>query len=102
MIGWEIMKMQNSACFPLFKQASKRNLNRASSRKRHTHSVPHTLHIGNNKIKTKRIRKVVLWEGVLSLNPYLSTEYYTHSAVTLHPKYTTLFKHPKEICSESP
>lgn len=64
--------------------------------------VSHTLHTGNNKIKTKHVRKVVLWEGVCQSPHTLSTEYYTNPAVTLHPKYTILYKHPEEICSDSP
>lgn len=96
------MNVQNSVCSPLFKQGSTRNVNGANSEKRHNHSVSHTLHTGNNKIKTKHVRKVVLWEGVCQSTHTLSTEYYTNPAMTLHPKYTILFKYPEEICSESP
>lgn len=86
----------------LCNQGLTRNLKVANSRKRHIHSVPYTLHIENNKEKNKTCKKGCSLGRILSVNPYLSTEYYTHSAMTLHLKYTILFKHPEEICSGSP
>lgn len=52
---------------------------------RHT-SVPHTLHIGNS-IQKKSMKDRSLGKGLLA-NPYLSSEYYIHSAMALHPKFT--------------
>lgn len=65
-LGGKQWRCRIKCLLSLCKQGLTRNLKGANSRRRHPHSVPYTLHIGNNKEKTKHVRKVLLGKEFIS------------------------------------
>lgn len=80
MFGWETNEDAEQCLLSMCKQGLTGNLKGANSRKRHTHSVPYTPTHRKQQGKNRTCKKGSSLGRSLSVNPYPSAEYYTHSA----------------------